>query len=151
LVEVGKLPRETRKPKKLWLWWSGEGEADLDLLWKAYSRRFDLEHTIRSMKQTLGWSARRFRHPEQDERWTWLVLLAYAQLRLARGIVVDRRLPWERPRRLAPTCVLRSFATLLASVGTQAKPPNPAGGLPVARRAAVRGRPNAIRHSKCQG
>jgi hypothetical protein len=26
LVEVGKLPRQTRKPKKLWLWWSGEGE-----------------------------------------------------------------------------------------------------------------------------
>ena len=36
LVEVGKLPRQTRKPKKLWLWWSGAGEADLDLLWKAY-------------------------------------------------------------------------------------------------------------------
>jgi hypothetical protein len=28
LVEVGKLPRQTRKPKKLWLWWSGAGEVD---------------------------------------------------------------------------------------------------------------------------
>jgi hypothetical protein len=73
---------ETRKPKKLWLWWSGEGDADLDLLWKAYCRRFDLEHTIRFLKQTLGWTAPRFRHPEQADRWTWLVLLAYyAQLR----------------------------------------------------------------------
>ncbi len=37
VVEVGKLPRgTTRKPKKLWLWWSGESDADLDLLWKAY-------------------------------------------------------------------------------------------------------------------
>ena len=35
LVEVGKLPRQTRKPKKLWLWFSGEGEPDLDLLWRA--------------------------------------------------------------------------------------------------------------------
>ncbi len=36
LVEVGRLPRETRKPKKLWLWFSGdEGEPDLDLLWRA--------------------------------------------------------------------------------------------------------------------
>jgi hypothetical protein len=133
LVEVGKLPRQTRKPKKLWLWWSGEGNADLDLLWKAYCRRFDLEHTIRLMKQTLGWTAPRFRHPEQADRWTWLVLLAYAQLRLARGIVADRRLPWERPqrpRRLTPTRVLRSFATLLASVGTQAKPPKPCGRSP---------------------
>ena len=133
LVEVGKLPRQTRKPKKLWLWWSGEGNADLDLLWKAYCRRFDLEHTIRFLKQTLGWTAPRFRHPEQADRWTWLVLLAYTQLRLARGIIVDRRLPWERPQRpqrLTPTRVLRSFATLLASVGTQAKPPKPCGRSP---------------------
>ncbi len=45
LVEVGKLPRQTRKPKKLWLWWSGQSETDLDLLWRAYCRRFDLETT----------------------------------------------------------------------------------------------------------
>jgi len=94
----GKLPRETRKPKKLWLWFSGDGEPDLDLLWRAYVRRFDLEHAIRFLKQTLGWTAPRVRHPEQAERWTWLVLAAYAQLRLARGVVADRRLPWERPR-----------------------------------------------------
>jgi hypothetical protein len=133
LVEVGKLPRQTRKPKKLWLWWSGEGEADLDLIWRAYCRRFDLEHTIRFMKQTLGWTTPRFRHPEQAERWTWLVLVAYVQLRLARGIVADRRLPWERPqrpRRLTPTRVLRSFATLLATVGTPAEPPKPCGRSP---------------------
>jgi hypothetical protein len=48
LVEVGKLRRQTRKPKKLWLWWSGTKEADLDLIWRAYSRRFDLEHAIAS-------------------------------------------------------------------------------------------------------
>ncbi len=133
LVEVGKLPKQTRKPKKLWLWWSGEGDADLHLIWRAYCRRFDLEHTIRFLKQTLGWSAPRFRHPEQAERWTWLVLLAYVQLRLARGIVADRRLPWERPqrpRRLTPTRVLRSFATLLVTVGTPAEPPKPCGRSP---------------------
>jgi len=45
LVEVGKLPRQSRKPKKLWLWCSGEGEADLELIWRAYCRRFDLENT----------------------------------------------------------------------------------------------------------
>jgi hypothetical protein len=61
LVEVSKLPRETRKPKKLWLWWHGEGEADLDFLWRAYVRRFDLEHTIRFLKQTLGWTTPRLR------------------------------------------------------------------------------------------
>ena len=133
LVEVGKLPRQTRKPRKLWLWWSGEGEVDLDLLWRAYCRRFNLEHTIRFMKQTLGWTIPRVRHPEQADRWTWLVLAAYAQLRLARAIVADARLPWERPqqpRRLTPTRVMRGFATLLAVVGTPAKPPKPCGRSP---------------------
>jgi hypothetical protein len=118
LVEVGKLPRQTRKPKKLW---------------KAYCRRFGLEHTIRFLKQTLSWTAPRFRHPEQADRWTWLVLAAYTQLRLARAIVADRRLPWERsqrPRRLTPTRVLRSFGTLLATVGTPAEPPTPCGRSP---------------------
>ena len=38
------------------LWWHGpEGTApDLDLLWRAYVRRFDLEHTFRFLKQGLG-------------------------------------------------------------------------------------------------
>jgi hypothetical protein len=133
LVEVGKLPRQTRKPKKLWMWWSGAEEADLDLIWRAYCRRFDLEHAIRFMKQTLGWTMPRVRHPEQADRWSWLVLAAYAQLRLARTIVADARLPWERPQRLqrlTPTRVLRGFATLLAVVGTPAKPPKPCGRSP---------------------
>jgi hypothetical protein len=69
LVEVAKLPRESRKPKKLWLWWHGEGEPDLDLLWRAYVKRFYLEHTIRFHKQTLGWTTPRVRHPEQADRW----------------------------------------------------------------------------------
>jgi hypothetical protein len=38
LVEVAKLPSQTRKPKKLWLWCSGQSEAHLDLLWRSYWR-----------------------------------------------------------------------------------------------------------------
>jgi hypothetical protein len=59
-------------------WISGDGEPDLDLLWRAYVRRFDLEHAIRFFKQRLGWSVPRVRHSEQADRWTWLVLLACA-------------------------------------------------------------------------
>jgi hypothetical protein len=61
----------------LWLWWQGPGTPDLEVLWRAYVRRFDLEHTIRFCKQTLGWTTPRVRHPEQADRWTWLVLAAY--------------------------------------------------------------------------
>ena len=117
LVEVERLPRgeRRRKPKVLWLWWHGVGQPDLDLLWRAYCRRFDVEHFVRFLKQALGWTTPRVRHPEQADRWTWLILAAYAQLLLARGAVANWRLPWERPlppRKLTPARVLRSFVTL---------------------------------------
>lgn len=85
-----------------------------------------MEHTIHHWKQALGWTTPRVRHPEQADNWTWLILAAYTQLRLARGIVADRRLPWERSlpaESLTPTRVLRSFATLLPLVGTPAEAP----------------------------
>jgi len=75
------------------MWWHDLGEPNLDLLWRTYVRRFDLEHTFRFLKQTLGWTTPRVLHPEQADRWTWLVLGAYAQLCLARPCVADRRLP----------------------------------------------------------
>jgi hypothetical protein len=56
LVEVERLPRgeRRREPRVLWLWWHGEGEPNLDLLWRAYVRRFEaLEHTFRFLKQTF--------------------------------------------------------------------------------------------------
>ena len=137
LVEVERLPRgeRRRKPKALWLWWHGPGEAepDLELIWRAYCRRFDVEHFVKFLKGAMGWTTPRVRHPEQADRWTWLVLAAYAQLSLARSIVADRRLPWERPLRtgsLTPTRVLRNFVSLLPALGTPAAAPKPRGRSP---------------------
>jgi hypothetical protein len=129
-VQVERVPARTRPPKVLWLWWSGSGELDLDLAWRAYVRRFDLEHTVRFCKQTLGWTTPRPRHPEQADRWTWLVLVAYTQLRLARQAACDQRLPWERPRpqpRLSPYRVRRGFPRLLCALGSPAAAPKPSG------------------------
>ena len=145
LVEVERLPRgeRRRKPKVLWLWWHGEGEPDLDLLWRSYCRRFDVEHFVKFLKQALRWTTPRVRHPEQADRWTWLVLAAYAQLVLARAVVEDRRLPWERrlsPRSLTPVRVLRGFATLLPLVGTPASAPKPCGRSPGRPRGSLSGR-----------
>jgi hypothetical protein len=53
-VVVERLP-DARKPSKdLWLWHAGPVEADVDLLWKAYLRRFDQEHFHRFAKVYLG-------------------------------------------------------------------------------------------------
>jgi DDE superfamily endonuclease len=137
LVEVERLPRgeRRREPRVLWLWWHGpQGMApDLDLIWRAYVRRFDLEHTFRFLKQSMGWTTPRVRHPEQADRWTWLMVAAFIQLRLARTRVADLRLPWERcydPGRLTPVRVHRVVSSLLVEMGTPAKPPKPCGRSP---------------------
>jgi hypothetical protein len=134
-VQVQRIPAKTRPPKVLWLWWAGPDgvQLDLDLAWRAYVRRFDLEHTVRFCKQTLGWTTPRPRHPTQADRWTWLILACYAQLRLAREVVADARLPWERPRppaRLSPVRVCRGFPRLLVRLGSPAATPKPAGRSP---------------------
>jgi hypothetical protein len=133
LVEVSRLPARPYQPQVLWLWWAGAGVPDLDRLWRAYVRRFDLEHTLRFCKQSLGWTTPRVRHPEQADRWTGLVVAAYTQLRLARPWIRDRRLPGERPLdpgRLTPSRVRRALSAQLPMVGTPARAPKPCGRSP---------------------
>ena len=151
-VQVEHLPRPTaRAVKTLWLWWAGPGRPDLDRCWRSYIRRFDLEHTFRFCKQALGWTTPRVRTPEQADRWTWLVLLAYTQLRLARRIADDTRLPWERrlpAARLTPTRIRRDFPRLLPILGTPASPPKPCGrspGRPIGSRRGPAARQPAIK------
>jgi hypothetical protein len=143
LLEVSKLPRETRKPRAFWLWWRGPGEPDLAFLWRAYVRRFDLEHTFRFFKTTLNWQTPRLRHPEQADLWSWLVLLAFTQLRLARGVVTGVKLPWQRPQerqRLTPSRVRRGFIELLPVLGTPASVPKPCGKSPGRPKGRLSGR-----------
>ncbi|HVG97711.1 MAG TPA: transposase [Chloroflexota bacterium] len=151
-LEVGRLPGRRRTPDVVWLWWQPPPEpgcepgspspADLDRLWRGYCRRADLEQTFRFLKQTLRWVTPRVRLPEQADRWTWLVIAAYTQLRLARGAVADHRRPGERPlppARLTPARVHRSFATLAWCLPPVAAAPNPCGrspGRPKGRRSA---------------
>jgi hypothetical protein len=137
LVEVSRLPQQTREPQALWLWWhtpqDGDSVPNLDRAWRAYVRRFDVEHTFRFLKQTLNWTLPRVRHPEQADRWTWLVVLAYTQLRLARPLADDQPLPWQRPQpsgKLTPERVQRVFSTLLVRLPVLASPPKPCGRSP---------------------
>ncbi|WP_435070882.1 NF041680 family putative transposase [Amycolatopsis thermoflava] len=140
-LEVDRLPSGAI-PKPVWLWYSGTDQtvSDVDRLWQAFLRRFDIEHTFRFFKQTLGWTAPKLRTPDAADRWTWLILAAYTQLRLARRLAVDLRRPWEkptRPERLSPTRVRRGFRHLRAQAGCPArapKPSRPGQGRPPGRR-----------------
>jgi hypothetical protein len=153
-LHVSRLPgRRDREPKTVWLWWPGDDPSglDLDRIWRAYLRGFDIEHTFRFAKQTLGWTTPKLRTPEQADRWTWLIAAAFTQLRLARPLVSDHRLPWQ-PHQPAhaftPGRVRQGFAHLLPRIGTPAshpKPTRPGPGRPKGSRSTPAQRHPAIK------
>ena len=94
----------------MWLW-SSRPDArpgEVTVLWQAFLRRFDIEHTFRFFKQVLGWTRPRLRDPAAADRWTWLII-ACLHPALAR----------PPPRR-------RLAATLAAAL--PARPPDPRPG-----------------------
>ena len=51
-----------------------------------YGLRFSQEHLFRFLKQDLLWTQVHVRTPDQFERWSWIVALAFIQLYLARPL-----------------------------------------------------------------
>jgi DDE superfamily endonuclease len=128
-LQVDHLPGD-RHPTPIWLWSSRTDAApdEVDRLWQAFLRRFDLEHTFRLFKQTLGWTAPQIRDPAAADRWTWIIIAAHTQLRLARPLAGDLRRPWEKPAppgRLTPARVRRGFRNIRAKVSQPAGAPKP--------------------------
>jgi hypothetical protein len=129
-LDVARLPSgATAKP--VWLWWSAPHDPDaatVDLLWQVFLRRFDIEHMFRLFKQTLGWTTPKLRTPQAADRWTWIIVAAYTQLRLARPLAADLRRPWEQPappERLTPARVRRGFRHLRTTTACPASAPKP--------------------------
>jgi hypothetical protein len=104
--------------------------------------------TFRLLKQVLGWTAPKIRRPAAADWWTWLIITAHAQLRLARPLAEDLRLPWHRPApagRLTPARVRRGFRNIHATAGCPAGAPKlgkPGPGRPP----GSKNRPPAPRH-----
>jgi DDE superfamily endonuclease len=136
-LAVDHLPGN-RDAEPLWLWSSRAGTSaeQVNRTWQAFLRRFDLEHTFRFLKQVLGWTRPKLRDPAAADRWTWLVIACYAQLRLARPLAADLRLPWQQPcapGRLTPARVRRGFRNIrqtLPSLASAPKPGKPGPGRP---------------------
>ncbi|MFE5488323.1 NF041680 family putative transposase [Streptomyces sp. NPDC056527] len=133
-LKVEHLSKDRDAPP-VWLWSSKTGATpdDVDRFWQAFLRRFDLEHTFRFAKQTLGWTTPKLRTPEAADRWTWLLIVAHTQLRLARPLAADLRRPWEKPAtsgRLTPARVRRGFRNIRAHLACPARVPKPRGAGP---------------------
>jgi hypothetical protein len=122
--------------KPIWLACLIDENLSLDDIWNLYEQRFSIEHWNRFVKQRLHWTLPRFSTPKQSESWSHLMPLLTWQLWLARDLVQDNPLPWQKSLSssfLTPGRVAQGFATILVVIGTPACAPKPRGkssGLP---------------------
>src|SRR5215475_11837940 len=112
----------------------------VDRLWQAFLRRFDLEHTFRLFKAGPRLDCPQDPRPARRaaDRRTWLIIAIHTQLRLAQPLADDLCLLWERPAppgRLTPASVRRGFRNIRATIPRPAGVPKPGkpGPRPAAR------------------
>lgn len=136
LVEWPDAKGTRRDPRRLWLFWRGQNRPELSQMAPLYGRRFPIEHYYRFEKTTLRWDRAQVLGLEACQRWTDLGIVGYWELWIARSLVQDARLPWDRkPRKsLTPGQVRHSIGGLLARIGTPARVPKPRGKSPGRRR-----------------
>jgi len=121
-------------PTPLWLAWQAptimpeEILVNAETIWQAYQHRWPIEPSIRFRKQRLWWTLPQFQLVEAADRWSTLVSLAMWMFYLARPIVQDQPLPWQRPQHdLAPGRVKRGIGTVFRAIGNPASSPKPRG------------------------
>jgi len=118
-------------------------------IWTAYSNRWPIEPGMRFRKETLGWTLPRFQSAETGDTWTLLVALAHWMLFLARPIVQDNPLPWQKAQtHLTPQRVRQSLWPILVQIGTPARPPNRAENRRVGQKVGAECPKNGIKWSK---
>lgn len=128
LVERLDAQGNRRTGKPVWLVWVGETMPPLDQIWQLYCRRFGVDHWFRFAKQRLHWTLPNFSTAKQAERWSDLMPLLTWQLWLARDLVTDRPLPWQKPQtHLTPGRVAQSMSALFTQLGTPAQVPKQRG------------------------
>ena len=118
----------------LWLAWQAPAtipadiHVDVKTIWRAYQHRWPIEPSIRFRKQRLWWTLPQFQLVDAADRWSTLVSLAMWMLYLARPIVQDQPLPWQRPQRdLTPGRVKRGIGSVFRAIGNPASPPKQRG------------------------
>ncbi len=120
--------RDTKRDPRVSWFLTLDDVVPLEQVPARYGLRFSEEHVLRFLKQDLRWTAVHVRTPEQFERWSWIVALAFLQLSLARSLGQQALLPWEAKGRPAtPRQVRRVMPSLLPQVGTPTRPCQPRG------------------------
>lgn len=132
LIQVERLNEDAlSKSRPLWLAWVGVEMPTLCQLWRLYLRRFGVDHWYRFAKQRLHWTLPKLSTPERCERWSDLLPLMTWQLWLARALVSDNPLPWQKKQsKLTPGRVAQAMGGVLAAIGTPAAQPKIRGKSP---------------------
>jgi hypothetical protein len=129
LAEV-RLERDKR-PTPIWLGYQGADGYPVREVWSWFDHRWPIEPCIRFRKQQPYWTLLMFQQSECCDRWTRWVDVAYWQLFLARQLVVDRPLPWQKPQqKLTPGRVLQAVSLLFAKISTPTQPVQTRGKSP---------------------
>ncbi|MBP5974042.1 hypothetical protein HW132_15155 [Brasilonema sp. CT11] len=131
LVERLNEDGSLRVMKPMWLAWVGDVMPSLEQVCTLYLRRFAVDHWYRFLKQRLHWTVPKFATPKQCERWSDLMPMITWELWLARDIVLDNPLPWQKSiDKLTPGRVAQSMGGILAVIETPAHPPKSRGKSP---------------------
>lgn len=144
-----------KPPEAVWFAWlppvhpPAEIAITAQTIWTAYVNRWPIEPGMRFRKETLGWTLPRFQSAETGDTWTYLVALAHWMLFLARPIVKDSPLPWQKAQSsLTPQRVRQSMWTIFLQIGTPAQPPKLRGkspGWPKGKRRAPKERHKVVK------
>lgn len=130
-VERQDIQGNERVSKPLWLAWVGEEMPPIEEVWRLYLCRFTIDHWYRFAKQRLHWTVPKLSTPKQSERWSDLMPLMTWELWLARDLVTDNPLPWQKSLdNLTPGRVAQAMGGVFAVIGTPALPPKPRGKSP---------------------
>ncbi|MFV2045062.1 MAG: transposase [Anaerolineales bacterium] len=134
VVQVQAHLERDEPPAPLWLAWLAPAttladiHVDAKTIWHAYQHRWSIEPGIRFRKQRLWWTLPQFQLMEAADRWGVLVSLAMWMLYLARPVVQDQPLSWQRSQcNLTPGRVKRGMGAIFRAIGNPALPPKPRG------------------------
>lgn len=134
-VRVYKESGELLFKRPLWLTAAGKRRLELSLfdMFNSYRQRFDIEHFFRFGKTRLLMDKIQTPDVRHEEAWWQIVMIAYAQLYLARSLANSLPNPWERYLSSfkacgaikQPTQVQKDFERIIRWIGTPAQPPKP--------------------------
>jgi hypothetical protein len=120
-----------KRPDPIWLATLGAPQVPVYHKWLWFDQRWPIEPAIRFRKGRLYWTLPQFQQPERCDRWTCLVDLAYWHIWLARDLVTDQPLPWQKGQTdLTPGRVTLGLGALFAQFETPATSPQTRGKSP---------------------